>query len=109
LQRLVYLSLAALILPVQMGSGFLYWGYNNWEAWGLTFLSLQLVAIVHLLGGFAILSFLLVHIYMTTTGHSIFAHIRAMITGWEEVEEGEKVEDWERAGEKSYRAPTPQA
>jgi hypothetical protein len=36
----------------------------------------------------------------------MFAHIRAMITGWEQVHEGEKVEDWERAGEKRYRAPT---
>lgn len=106
LQRLVYLSLAALILPVQMGSGFLYWGYNRWDAWGLNFLSLEVVAVIHLLGGFAIFSFLIVHVYMTTTGHSILAHIRAMITGWEQVEEGEKVEEWERAGEKRFAAPS---
>ncbi|MFA7097505.1 MAG: cytochrome b/b6 domain-containing protein, partial [Gammaproteobacteria bacterium] len=30
LQRLVYLMLAATLLPVQMLSGFLYWGYNSW-------------------------------------------------------------------------------
>ena len=35
LQRLVYLSLAAFLLPLQMLSGFLYWGYNSWNAWGL--------------------------------------------------------------------------
>lgn len=105
LQRLVYLSLAALILPVQMGSGFLYWGYNRWAAWGLDFLSLKVVAVVHLLGGFAIFAFLIVHVYMTTTGHSIFAHVRAMITGWEQVEKGETVEDWERARKKSYGTP----
>ena len=33
---------------------------------------------------------------MTTTGHSLVAHIKAMIAGWEEVVEGEPVEDWER-------------
>ena len=44
LQRLVYLSLAAFLLPIQMASGFLYWGYNSWEAWGLGFLSLKIVA-----------------------------------------------------------------
>jgi hypothetical protein len=32
---------------------------------------------------------------MITTGHSIFAHTRAMITGWEEVEDVDAVEDWE--------------
>jgi len=102
LQRLAYLALAALLLPIQMASGFLYWGYNSWPQWGLDWLSLTVVALVHLAGAFAILSFLVVHIYMTTTGHSLFAHIKAMITGWEEVEEGESVEDWEKAGERRY-------
>jgi hypothetical protein len=37
---------------------------------------------------------------MTTTGHTIFAHIRAMITGWEEVEVDVEIEDWEKAGQK---------
>jgi thiosulfate reductase cytochrome b subunit len=96
LQRLAYLSLAALLLPIQMASGFLYWGYNSWPQWGLDWLPLKVVALVHLAGAFAILSFLVVHIYMTTTGHSLVAHIKAMITGWEEVVEGEPVEDWER-------------
>jgi thiosulfate reductase cytochrome b subunit len=95
LQRLVYLSLAALLLPIQMLTGFLYWGYNSWPSWGLSWLSLKVVALVHMAGAFAILSFIIVHIYMITTGRTIFAHTRAMITGWEEVEDVETVEDWE--------------
>jgi len=100
LQRLTYLTLAAFLLPLQMITGFLYWGYNDWQAWGLDFLSLQVLAVVHTLGAFAILTFLIVHIYMTTTGHSISAHIKAMITGWEAVEEGTDVQAWERAQRK---------
>jgi thiosulfate reductase cytochrome b subunit len=96
LQRLVYLSLAALLLPVQMVSGFLYWSYNSWQGWGLGWLSLQVVALIHMAGAFAILSFLVVHIYMITTGHTISAHTRAMITGWEEVSEDTQIEDWEQ-------------
>ena len=96
LQRLVYLSLAALLLPIQMGTGFLYWSYNSWNDWGLQWLPLELVALIHLAGAFSILSFLVVHVYMTTTGHSVFAHIRAMITGWEQIEEGTRIEDWEQ-------------
>jgi thiosulfate reductase cytochrome b subunit len=99
LQRLTYLGLAAALLPVQMATGFLYWGYNSWADWGLSVLTLQIVALVHTAGAFAILSFLVVHLYMTTTGHKISAHVKAMITGWEEVEKDEKIEDWEhRAG-----------
>lgn len=97
LQRLTYLSIAALLLPLQMLTGFLYWGYNSWADWGLGWLALDVIAFLHMAGAFGILSFVIVHIYMTTTGHSIFAHVRAMITGWEEVEEGE-VEEWEKAG-----------
>jgi hypothetical protein len=37
---------------------------------------------------------------MTTTGHTILAHTKAMITGWEEVEEDLPIEDWERAKQK---------
>ena len=40
LQRLTYLALAAALLPVQMVTGFLYWGYNSWPAWQLGWLSL---------------------------------------------------------------------
>lgn len=97
LQRLTYLSLAAFLLPFQMITGFLYWGYNSWQAWGIGSLSLQVLAVLHTLGGFAILMFLVIHVYMTTTGHRIFAHIKAMITGWEEVSADTPVEEWETA------------
>jgi thiosulfate reductase cytochrome b subunit len=33
-----------------------------------------------------ILAFFIVHIYLTTTGHTVTSHIKAMITGWEKVE-----------------------
>ena len=97
LQRLVYLSLAAFLLPFQMITGFLYWGYNHWGAWGLDFLSLKWIGILHMFGAINILTFIVVHVYMTTTGHTLSAHVKAMITGWEDVEEGVKIESWEKA------------
>ncbi|QTA80937.1 Putative b-type cytochrome hydrogenase, OhcB-like [Desulfonema limicola] len=96
LQRLTYLSLAAILLPVQMLTGFLYWGYNSWEEWGISWLGLGFVAVLHTMCAFAILSFIIVHLYMTTTGHTLTSHTKAMITGWEEVEEDEMIEDWEK-------------
>ena len=97
LQRLVYLNLAAFLLPVQMITGFLYWGYNSWTEWGLPGITLAVVAWIHMAGAFAIFTFIIVHVYMTTTGHSPLAHIKAMITGWEDVDASEKIEDWEKA------------
>jgi thiosulfate reductase cytochrome b subunit len=100
LQRLTYLSLAAFLLPLQMVTGLLYWAYNDWPAWGLGFLGLPVVAFIHTLGAFAILAFLIVHIYMTTTGHHLSAHIKAMVTGWEEVPEDAAVQEWEKAAQR---------
>ena len=105
LQRLVYLSLAAALLPIQMITGFLYWGYNSWAAWGLSWLSLTVVATIHLAGAFGILSFLIVHLYMITTGHTLFAHTRAMISGWELVAEGTPIDDWERNASNRQSVP----
>ncbi|WP_147822270.1 cytochrome b/b6 domain-containing protein [Salidesulfovibrio onnuriiensis] len=101
MQRLTYLGLTAILLPLQMITGLLYWGYNDWAKWGIaSFISLKVLAALHLIGGFAILIFLIVHVYMTTTGHTVSAHVEAMITGWEEVPEGMDVEDWEKKTER---------
>lgn len=97
LQRLTYLGLAAVLLPLQMITGILYWTYNYWDRWGLDFLSLGTIAMVHMALAFAILIFLLVHVYMTTTGHTIFAHVKAMMTGWEDVDQSVDIEEWEKA------------
>ena len=99
MQRLTYLGLTAILLPFQMITGVLYWGYNDWADWGLSWLSLDVVALLHLVGGFSILIFLVVHVYMTTTGHTVTAHVAAMFSGWEEVPEDFKVEDWEKKAE----------
>jgi len=96
LQRLTYLSVAALLLPLQMATGVLYWTYNSWAKWGIDFLPLSAVAFIHMAVAFAILAFLVIHVYMTTTGHTVFAHIKGMITGWEEIEEGTFVAEWEK-------------
>lgn len=100
LQRLTYLGITAVLLPFQMVTGLLYWLYNDWAALNLGFLDLGVMAVLHMLGAFAILTFLLVHIYMTTTGHTVTAHLAAMFSGWEEVDESYEVEEWEKRGDR---------
>lgn len=85
LQRLTYLGISVFLIPFQMATGLLYYTYNSWSQPGIETLRLGLLAGLHTSGAFALLMFIVVHIYMTTTGHSITAHIRAMCTGWEEV------------------------
>ncbi|MEF2144875.1 MAG: cytochrome b/b6 domain-containing protein [Desulfovibrionaceae bacterium] len=96
LQRLTYLGLASVLIPIMLGTGLLYYYYNE-----LALNDLGLVATLHLIGAFLILMFYVVHVYMTTTGHSVTAHVQAMFSGWEEVEDEAQVEDWERAERKN--------
>jgi thiosulfate reductase cytochrome b subunit len=90
LQRLAYLGVKLFINPLLWVTGLLYLFYNDWTAWGIGGLSLATVAIAHTVGAFLMLIFFIVHVYFATTGHTPTAHIKAMITGWEEVE-GEPV------------------
>ena len=79
------------ISPLIWGSGLLSLFYAEWGNLGLDrYLSLVWVAVAHTLGAFLITAFFFVHVYLTTTGHTVFAHIKAMITGWEEIEENSK-------------------
>jgi thiosulfate reductase cytochrome b subunit len=86
LQRLAYLALLAFISPMIWGSGLFYLFYDKWPALGIDqWLTLDTVATVHVIGAFMITAFFFIHVYLTTTGHTVFAHIKAMITGWDEV------------------------
>jgi len=87
LQRLAYLALLSILSPIIWGSGMLYLFYSNWKGLGVdTLLSLEGVALTHTEGAFLMLVFFIGHVYLTTTGHTPTAHIKAMITGWDEVD-----------------------
>ena len=84
LQRLAYLGVKLLINPLIWVSGLLYLYYGSWGDLGLSGLSLPWVAMIHTGAAFLMLIFFIIHVYLTTTGHTPLAHIKAMITGWEE-------------------------
>lgn len=87
LQRLAYVSLLALVSPLIWGSGLLYLFYAYWKDLGIEqWLDLEWVALAHTAGAFMMLTFFIVHVYLTTTGHTPLAHIKTMITGWEDAE-----------------------
>jgi len=87
LQRLVYLALWVLINPAIWISGLLYFYYNNWQSSVFaSYLNLEAIAVIHAAAAFMLVSFLIIHVYLITIGETPFTHIKAMITGWEEVE-----------------------
>jgi thiosulfate reductase cytochrome b subunit len=87
LQITAYLGLKILVIPVLVTTGFLYYYYNDWSAIGIGGWKLGPVALLHTLAAFALIAFMFVHIYLTTTGHTITSNLKAMITGWEDLED----------------------
>ena len=72
LQRLAYLALLVMISPLLWGSGLLYLFRPYWGAIGIDrWLTLEWVAWAHTAGAFMMLTFVVAHVYLTTTaGHT---------------------------------------
>jgi thiosulfate reductase cytochrome b subunit len=85
-QALTYLSLKILMFPAIWLSGLAYLSYPLWDdiagAAGL----LTGVAVVHLVSAFAILLFVIVHLYLLTLGGPVVEHVRPMVTGFDKVD-----------------------
>ena len=87
LQRVAYLLFKLVMAPLIWISGLLYLYYNWWDAWWPDVLPLAWVALAHTFAAFLLLTFLAGHLYLITTGDKVFSQLKAMITGWDEVEE----------------------
>ena len=82
MQRLAYLAVKLVINPLLWVSGlvYLFWGSLR----GTLPVTLEQVATLHTLGAFMMLCFFIVHVYLATAGHTPTAHIKSMITGYED-------------------------
>ena len=94
LQRLVYLGLKILVIPVMVISGLLYMYYRYPQSGGgievLNINSIEPIALLHTLGAFLLVAFLIAHLYLITTGTTVTSNLKTMITGFEDVEEEDK-------------------
>ena len=86
LQQLTYLALLNILFPVQVVTGVLIWGISHWPRLAGAIGGLSVVAPVHDLGAWLFLTFFVLHVYLTTTGHTVFAHVRSMLDGYGDVE-----------------------
>jgi thiosulfate reductase cytochrome b subunit len=89
LQKLTYLGLKLLVIPVMVSSGLLYMFYRFARMstiFGMHVSSLGVIAYFHTAGAFALVVFLIAHLYLITTGTTLTSNLKAMITGVEELE-----------------------
>jgi thiosulfate reductase cytochrome b subunit len=86
LQQVTYLGLLNILLPLQIITGALMWGAQRWQALANLLGGLPFLAPAHTLIAWLFASFVVAHVYLTTTGPRPLASIRGMVMGWDEVE-----------------------
>lgn len=87
LQQATYFGILNVLLPLQVITGALMWGVQQWPSVADALGGLPFLAPFHSLIAWLFASFIVAHVYLTTTGHEPLASINAMINGWEEVED----------------------
>ena len=91
LQKLVYAGLKVLVIPIMVVSGLLYMFYRypqRYEVLSLNVGGLEVIAVIHTIGAFLLVSFFIAHLYLVTTGRTVTSNLKAMVTGYEELEAG---------------------
>lgn len=86
LQQVTYFGILNVLLPLQGITGILIWGAQRWPQWANRLDGLPFLAPFHTLIAWLFAAFIVMHVYLTTTGHTPMASIKAMIMGWDEVE-----------------------
>jgi thiosulfate reductase cytochrome b subunit len=86
LQQLTYLALFNLLLPWQIITGALIWGASRWPGVDEFLGGLTVVAPLHNLGSWLFFCFFVLHHYLITTGPTVGAELKTMITGYDHIE-----------------------
>ncbi|HEX6268981.1 MAG TPA: cytochrome b/b6 domain-containing protein, partial [Anaerolineales bacterium] len=93
LQQATYFMILHVLMPLQGLTGILMWGVQKWPSAANLFGGLPFLAPFHSLVAWTFASFIIAHVYLTTTGATPLEAMRGMVTGYEEVEVHERVED----------------
>ena len=102
LQKLTYFGLKILVIPLSLTSGLLYMFYRYPTKFGVKAINietLEVIAIFHTIAAILLVAFIITHLYLITTGDTITSNLKAMLTGYEELEDeqnaAEKKENYE--------------
>lgn len=86
LQQITYIGLLNVLLPLQGITGILMWGVQRWPSIASSLGGLPILAPAHTMIAWLFAAFIVLHVYLITTGHTPLSSIEAMINGWEEIE-----------------------
>jgi thiosulfate reductase cytochrome b subunit len=84
---MLYQIIMMLLVPLQFFTGLLLWDVTRFASMVDLFGGVRVVDTVHVLLFILFCGFIIVHVYLASLGHTPSAHFKAMITGYEEVDD----------------------
>jgi Ni/Fe-hydrogenase b-type cytochrome subunit len=87
LQSMMYQIIMMLLVPLQFFTGLVLWDVTRFASVVDLFGGLRVVDTVHVLLFIVFSGFMIVHVYLGSLGHTPSAHFKAMITGYEDIED----------------------
>lgn len=86
MQKMGYIVILFAILPVQFVTGYLFFFFPELRELGII-ARIDLVAYIHTFMAYTLCSFVIIHLYMITMGDKLTSHLKAMLTGKDEIED----------------------
>ena len=93
LQGMTYLIVMVLMVPVQFFTGLLLWDVSRFPSMVEMFGGVRIVDSVHVICFFFFSGFIFIHPYLSSLSDKPWVHYKAMITGYEEVEDEQRQGD----------------
>jgi thiosulfate reductase cytochrome b subunit len=87
LQSMMYQIIMMLLVPLQFFTGLILWDVTRFSSMIDLFGGLRIVDTIHVLLFIVFSGFIIVHVYLGSLGHTPWAHFKAKITGYEDVED----------------------
>jgi thiosulfate reductase cytochrome b subunit len=84
LQKASYLFIQCIFTPLIITTGILFSDILFFSTAINSIGGIKVIDLIHVIVAYIFVLYLLVHIYMSTMGHTPFTHIKAMFTGYEE-------------------------
>ena len=91
LQSMSYQVVMMVLVPLQFYTGLVLWDLQRFAGTVELLGGARVVDTIHVVLFIAFVVFILVHIYLTTLGRTASQHVKAMITGYEDVDDAPDV------------------
>jgi thiosulfate reductase cytochrome b subunit len=84
MQKITYAGIMLFMLPLQIFTGILLWDLELFLPVIAVLGGVRVIDAFHVILAYVFTSFLIMHLYLATLGHTFFSHFKMLVSGYEE-------------------------